>query len=65
MTYPISPADVLDITPTVKHAAVIISGFVPCSFTGGVSSVCMQVLLSDAKNAFDAAQLLLNTRAYA
>ncbi len=64
-TYPISPADVLDIIPTVKHAAALTSGFVPCSFTGGISSVSMQVLLPDAKNAFDAAQLLLNTRAYA
>jgi len=49
----------------VKHAAALTSGFVPCTFTGGISSLSMQVLLPDAKNAFEAAQLLLNTRAYA
>ncbi len=39
-------------------------GFFPFSFTRGLSSVSMHVLLPDSKNVFNAAQLLLNTRAY-
>jgi hypothetical protein len=56
-TYPILPSNVLDIIPTVKHAAVLTSGFVSCSFTRGISSLSIQVLLPDAKNVLNAAQL--------
>ena len=64
-TYPISAADILDIVPTVKHAAALNDGFVPCTFTGGTGSISLQVLLPDAKAAFEVAQVLWSTRAYA
>ena len=58
--YPILAADILDIIPTVKHGAALVDGFVPFSFYGGIGSISVKVLLPDAKNAFEAAQLLWN-----
>ena len=62
--YPILAADILDIIPTVKHGAALVDGF-SLYFYGGIGSISVKVLLPDAKNAFEAAQLLWNVRVYA
>jgi protein TIF31 len=62
-TYPISSVDILDICPVVKHSAAQNDGFSPCSFSGA-SSICLNVLLPDAKQALEVAHVLWNARQF-
>eukprot|EP00592_Proboscia_alata_P007775 CAMPEP_0194358266 /NCGR_PEP_ID=MMETSP0174-20130528/5533_1 /TAXON_ID=216777 /ORGANISM="Proboscia alata, Strain PI-D3" /LENGTH=1732 /DNA_ID=CAMNT_0039128529 /DNA_START=27 /DNA_END=5225 /DNA_ORIENTATION=- len=56
-SYPISPIDIVDVLPMVKHAAAYGEGFVPCSFTGTVAAPPLHVLLPDAKATIEAAHM--------
>ena len=62
-SYPISPVDIVDILPMVKHAAAHGGeGFVPCSLGATVGSPSLHILLPDAKAAFEAAHAHWNVR---
>lgn len=60
-TYPISPVDILDIVPMVKHAAS--EGFVPCISGAASVTASLHILLPDAKIAFESAQMHLHAKA--
>jgi len=67
-TFPISPVDILDILPMIRHAGASSNdgGFVPCNPapSAGASSVVphLHILLPDAKAAYEAAQVHLHGR---
>jgi len=60
-SYPIAPTDIVDILPLVKHGASVANeSFVPCSFSGGLGSLSLHVLLNDVKVIYDAAHTRLS-----
>lgn len=63
-SYPISPLDIVDVVPLVKHAASHGGqGFVPSSKGPGVILPSLHVLLPDAKALLDAAHIHYSQRA--
>jgi len=62
-SYPISPIDIIEIVPMVKHAAAHGGeGFVPYSVGPTIGSTSLHILLPDAKTAFEAAHVHWNAR---
>mmetsp|Transcript_27385 Transcript_27385/g.40432 ORF Transcript_27385/g.40432 Transcript_27385/m.40432 type:complete len:1332 (+) Transcript_27385:149-4144(+) len=60
-SYPISPSDISDVVPLIKHAGALAGeGFVPC--VGGVSLPSLHILLPDAKATFEAAHFSYGAR---
>lgn len=63
-SYPISPLDVVEVIPLMKHSAAYSEGAKPCSFERSPSSIPpLQVFLSDARVALERAHLQANGRA--
>ena len=65
LSYPISPLDVVDIVPMVKHAAASNEGFYPCSIGQIITLPPLQVSLQDARVALEHAHLQTKARALA
>ena len=64
-SYPISPLDIIDIVPLMKHSASYNEGFMPC-FVGSVLTVPpLQVSFSDARLCLEQAHLQFSAKAYA
>lgn len=60
-SYPISPCDISDVVPLMKHAGALAGeGFVPC--VGGASLPSLHILLPDAKATFEAAHFSYGAR---
>lgn len=67
ISYPISPLDVVDIVPMMKHSAAYNEGFVPCRLgTDGRSSVLppLHVALHEARAVLERAHIQFNAGAY-
>jgi protein TIF31 len=62
-SYPISPLDIVDVVPLMKHAASYSEGFSPCSVGPSVSLPALQVSLRDARLALERAHLQTSGRA--
>ena len=63
-TYPVSPLDVVDIVPLMKHSAAHHEGFAMCSFgPGNMCSPPLQISLIDARNALERAHVQYSSRA--
>jgi protein TIF31 len=62
-SYPISPLDIYDIVPLMKHSAAYNEGFHPCSYYPTVSVPPLQVSLQDARIAMESAHLHTSQRA--
>ena len=61
-SYPISPLDIFDVVPLMKHAGALAGeGFVPCAPGAGLPS--LHILLPDAKATFEAAHFSYSGRA--
>jgi len=61
-SYPISPHDIADVVPLMKHAGALSGeGFVPC--VSGASLPSLHILLPDAKATFEAAHFSYGARA--
>lgn len=63
-TYPISPLDVVDVVPLMKHSAAYHEGFAMCSF--GPTNMCsppLQISLIDARVALERAHVQFGARA--
>lgn len=62
-SYPISPVDILDVVPLVKHAAAQGGeGFVPYNIGASVGPPSLHIVLPDAKAAFEAAHFHYGAR---
>jgi protein TIF31 len=62
-SYPISPLDIVEIVPLVKHAAAHGGeGFVPCSITPGTILPSLHIVLPDAKLALENAHMHYGAR---
>ena len=63
-SYPISPLDIIEVVPLVKHAAAQGGeGFVPCSLGSSVMLPSLYILLPDAKGTLESAHLHYSARA--
>jgi protein TIF31 len=62
-SYPISPLDIVDIVPLMKHSSAYGEGFEPCSVGATISLPPLQVALPDARFALQRAHLMMNGRA--
>lgn len=62
-SYPISPLDIIDILPLMKHAAAHNEGFVPCGLGPSTGTPPLHISLPDARAALEAAHLNHNGRA--
>ena len=62
-SYPISPMDIVDIVPLMKHSAAHGEGFVPCGFGGTVGHPSLHISLQDARATLEAAHLHHSGRA--
>ena len=62
-SYPISPLDIHDIVPLMKHTAAYNEGFYPCSLSPAATIPPLQVLLQDARAAMEAAHVHTSQRA--
>jgi protein TIF31 len=61
-SYPISPLDIFDVVPLMKHAGALSGeGFMPCSTGAGLPS--LHIMLPDAKATFEAAHFSYSNRA--
>ena len=61
-SYPISPVDIIDVLPLMKHAAAYNEGFYPCSLSP-VTIPPLQVSLQDARAALERAHIQTSSRA--
>lgn len=62
-SYPISPLDIVDVVPLMKHAGALSGeGFCPCA-PGGMGLPSLHILLPDAKASFEAAHFSYGSRA--
>jgi protein TIF31 len=60
-SFPISPLDIVDVVPLMKHAGALAGeGFVPC--IGGASIPSLHILFPDAKATFETAHLHFSAR---
>jgi protein TIF31 len=63
VSYPISPLDIIDIVPLMKHAAAHGEGFVPCALGGPtVGLPPLHISLPDARAALESAHRYHNAR---
>eukprot|EP00591_Stephanopyxis_turris_P014844 CAMPEP_0195539322 /NCGR_PEP_ID=MMETSP0794_2-20130614/49994_1 /TAXON_ID=515487 /ORGANISM="Stephanopyxis turris, Strain CCMP 815" /LENGTH=503 /DNA_ID=CAMNT_0040673347 /DNA_START=23 /DNA_END=1534 /DNA_ORIENTATION=- len=62
-SYPISPVDIVDVIPMVKHAAAQGEGFVPYSYGTAAGAPSLHILLPDAKATLEAAHMYWSGRA--
>jgi protein TIF31 len=62
-SYPISPLDIIDIVPLMKHAAAHGEGFVPCGLGPSTGLPSLHISLPDARAALEAAHLHHSGRA--
>ena len=62
-SYPISPLDVVDIVPLMKHAAAYNEGFAPCFVGPTIALPPLQVSLRDARIAIERAHIQVSSRA--
>lgn len=62
-SYPISPLDIADIVPLMKHAAAYSEGFAPCSVSPSLILPPLQVSLTDARVALERAHIQTSSRA--
>jgi protein TIF31 len=61
-SYPISPLDIYDVVPLMKHAGAIPGeGFVPCN--SGIGLPALHIMLPDARATFEAAHFSYGARA--
>jgi protein TIF31 len=61
--HPISPLDVIDIVPLMKHSAAHGEGFVPCGLGPSTGLPALHISLPDARTALEAAHLHHSGRA--
>jgi len=61
-SYPISPIDIVDIVPLMKHSAAYYEGFSPCSLSPTLVTPPLQISLYDAKMALERAHLQMTGR---
>jgi protein TIF31 len=62
-TYPISPLDVVDVVPLMKHSAAYHEGFAMCSFgPGNLCTPPLQISLIDARVALERAHVKFSSR---
>jgi len=62
-SYPISPVDIVDLVPLMKHAAAYNEGFYPCCMSPLVTLPPLQVSLQDARVALENAHVQTSGRA--
>lgn len=62
-TYPISPLDIADVVPLMKHAAAYSEGFTPCTLGPSIGLPPLQVSLQDARVALERAHIQAAGRA--
>lgn len=62
-SYPISPLDIADIVPLMKHAASYNEGFTPCAVGPTAALPALQVSLRDARVALERAHIQTSQRA--
>jgi protein TIF31 len=63
VSYPISPLDIVDVVPLMKHSAAYGEGFVPCSLGSSIGLPPLQVSLPDARLALERAHIQTSGRA--
>jgi protein TIF31 len=63
VSYPISPLDIVDVVPLMKHSAAYGEGFVTCSLSPSVGLPPLQVSLPDARLALERAHIETSRRA--
>jgi len=63
LTYPISPLDIVDIVPLMKHSAAHGEGFVPCGLVPAAALPALHISLPDARAALEAAHMHHSGRA--
>ena len=61
-TFPVSPVDIADIVPMMKHSAAYYEGFAPCSIGPTLVTPPLQISLYDAKVALERAHLQMQAR---
>jgi protein TIF31 len=62
-SYPISPLDIVEIVPLMKHAAAYNEGFAPCSLGTTIGLPPLQVSLQDARATLERAHIQAGSRA--
>jgi protein TIF31 len=62
-SYPISPLDIIDIVPLMKHSAAHGEGFVPYGFGGTAGHPALHISLQDARATLESAHLHHSARA--
>jgi protein TIF31 len=63
VSYPISPLDIVDVVPLMKHSAAYGEGFMTCSLSPSVGLPPLQVSLPDARLALERAHIETSRRA--
>ena len=61
-SFPISPVDIVDIAPLMKHTAAYHEGFIPCTLSPTMVTPLLQISLFDAKLALERAHLQMSGR---
>lgn len=56
-SYPISPIDIVDIVPLMKHSAAYSEGFTPCAVGLSIGLPSLQVSLQDARTVLERAHI--------
>jgi protein TIF31 len=62
-SYPVSPLDIADIVPLMKHAAAYSEGFTPCTFGATIGLPPLQVSMQDARATLERAHIQADGRA--
>lgn len=62
-SYPVSPLDIIDIVPLMKHSAAHGEGFVPCGLGPSIGLPALHISLPDARATLESAHLHHNGRA--
>jgi protein TIF31 len=63
VSYPISPLDIVDVVPLMKHAAAYNEGFAACSIAQTVTIPALHISLPDARTALERAHVQMGSRA--
>lgn len=62
-SYPISPLDIVDVVPLMKHSAAYSEGFTPCTVGLSIGLPSLQVSLPDARTTLERAHIQASERA--